>query len=94
MESVLTIRLDSAVKTEGSAVMRRLGTTPSRAVRSLFDFAVKHEALPFPVDTPQSESEIERRVRAFDRCHTARPLTLTDDELREERLRSRYGFNA
>ena len=38
MDAVLTVRLDPAIKSQGSAVMERLGTTPSKAVRELFDF--------------------------------------------------------
>lgn len=94
MEAVLTVRLDPMLKQEGSAVMKRLGTTPSQAVRSLFDFAVKHDALPFSRTDEMPDEELARRIQAFDRCHTARPLTLTDDELRAERLRSRYGIDA
>ena len=29
MDAVLTVRLDPAIKSQGSAVMERLGTTPS-----------------------------------------------------------------
>lgn len=94
MESVLTVRLDATVKAEGSATMRRLGVSPSEAVRELFDFTIKNDALPFPSDDTPTEEEIARRIRAFDACHTRAPLTLTDEELREERLRSRYGFDA
>ena len=47
MESVLTVRLDGAVKEQGAAVMQRCGYTPSAAVRRLFDYAVRHVALPF-----------------------------------------------
>lgn len=94
MESVLTVRLDASVKAEATAIMERLGTTPSRAVRSLFDYTVQRETLPPFAVAEVSEDEIERRIRAFDRCHTREPLALTDVELREERLRERYGFDA
>ena len=94
MESVLTVRLDPRLKQEGSAVMKRLGTTPSQAVRSLFDFAVKHDALPFSEAEEMPDEELLRRIRAFDCCHTAQPLTLTEDELRAERLSSGNGMEA
>lgn len=94
MEAVLTVRLDPAIKSQGSAVMERLGTTPSKAVRELFDFAVRNDALPFGDAHASSQEEIARRIAAFDRCHTKKPLSLTDDELRDERLRSRYGLDA
>ena len=94
MESVLTVRLDSAVKEQGSEIMRRLGTTPSRAVRELFDYAIKNDALPFAASSESSEADIVRRIRAFDCCHMKEPLSLSDDELREERLEARYGSDA
>lgn len=94
MESVLTVRLDAITKAEGAAVMKRLGTTPSQAVRSLFDFAVRNEALPFSSTAELTSEGIAQRIKAFDRCHTKTPLTLTDEELREERLRERYGLDA
>ena len=73
--------------------MERLGTTPSKAVRELFDFAVRNDALPSAMRMLRLV-KIARRIAAFDRCHTKKPLALTDDELRDERLRSRYGFDA
>ncbi len=94
MESVLTVRLDAAVKAEATSIMERLGTTPSRVVRSLFDYTVARDALPAFADDRPSDAEIARRIQAFDRCHTRTPLTLSDDELREQRLGERYGLDA
>ena len=67
MDAVLTVRLDPAIKSQGSAVMERLGTTPSKAVRELFDFAVRNDALQHGVPHAPSR-EIARRIAAFDRC--------------------------
>lgn len=94
MEAVLTVRLDADVKKRGTEVMNASGLTPSQAVRKLFQYAVTHDALPFEPEgrlTPQQKLE---RIRAFDRCHTKEPLDLTDDELRAERLESRYAHHA
>lgn len=93
MESILTVRLDSSVKERGSAVMRSLGTSPSEAVRDLFDFAMKNEALPFMSDSSSSEQDIAKKVSAFDRCHTKKPLNMTDRELRMARLKERHGLD-
>ncbi len=94
MESVLTVRLDAQMKERGSRVMRQAGLTPSQAVRQLFDYASRNDALPFPAAPKPGKEEVARRIAAFDRCHTKRPLTLTDDELRAERMRERYGLDA
>lgn len=94
MQSVLTVRLDGAVKEQASAVMRRYGYTPSSAVRCLFDYTVKHDKLPFDEREKPSKEEIKRRIAAFDECHTKRPSGMSDDEIREARLKDRYGLDA
>lgn len=91
MEAVVTSRMDARIKDRGSLVMRREGLTPSQAVRQLFEYAARHDQLPFPAKAPLSKAEAKRRIAKFDACHTKRPLTLTDDELREQRLKDRYG---
>ena len=94
MESILTVRLDAAAKERGAQAMRRAGLTPSQAVRQLFDYAARNNALPFPATEKPDKDEVVRRIAAFDRCHTKEPLTLSDDELRAERLKGRYGLDA
>lgn len=94
MEAVLTVRLDKEVKERGIAVMSELGYSPSAAVRALFDYAIKHDSLPFPEEKHLKEADIRERIAAFDACHTAEPLAMTDEELREARLRDRYDFDA
>lgn len=94
MEAVLTVRLDRDVKERGTAVMGSCGHTPSSAVRALFEYAVKHESLPFKETSRLDAADVCARIAAFDACHTLEPLTMTDDEVREERLGSRYGLDA
>ena len=94
MESMLTVRLDKAVKEQGTAVMREMGYTPSAAVRRLFDYVIKHDALPFGDEPSLSSAAIRKRIAAFDRCHTKQPITASDEEIREERLAYRYGPDA
>ena len=80
MESVMTVRLNGDMKERAAAIMRREGYTPSSAVRRLFEYTVKHD-----------RDELRRRIEAFDQVHTKRPLTMSDEELREARLKDRYG---
>lgn len=94
MEAVVTTRMDASLKDRGGAVMRREGLTPSQAIRQLFEYAAQHDALPFPSKARPSKAEIAKRIAAFDACHTKAPLTLSDDELREQRLRERYAATA
>lgn len=94
MESILTVRLDSNLKERGTRVMKQCGFTPSQAVRNLFDYVVANNGMPFAEKPEADKGAIRERIRAFDRCHTKEPLTLSDEELRDERLRERYGFDA
>ena len=88
MESVMTVRLNGDMKE------RAAGYTPSSAVRRLFEYTVKHDGLPFEKSEKPDRDELRRRIEAFDQVHTKRPLTMSDEELREARLKDRYGFDA
>lgn len=94
MESVLTVRLDGTMKECGTEVMRKYGYSPSQAVRKLFDYAVKHDALPFESAENADKEHVRKRIAAFDSLRARRPSGLSDEELRDERLRSRYGLDA
>ena len=87
MESVMTVRLNGDMKERAAAIMRREGYTPSSAVRRLFEYTVKHDGLPFEKSEKPDRDELRRRIEAFDQVHTKRPLTMSDEELREARLR-------
>lgn len=94
MEAMLTVRLDAEIKQRGTQAMNKMGITPSQAVRKLFDYAATHEVLPFETSKKPSKEDVQNRIEAFDRCHTKVPITMTDEELRELRLRDRYDFDA
>ena len=83
MESVMTVRLNGDMKERAAAIMRREGYTPSSAVRRLFEYTVKHDGLPFEKSEKPDRDELRRRIEAFDQVHTKRPLTMSDEELRE-----------
>ena len=55
---------------------------------------MKHDGLPFEKSEKPDRDELRRRIEAFDQVHTKRPLTMSDEELREARLKDRYGFDA
>ncbi len=94
MESVLSVRMDDEVKKLGVAAIRRCGYSPSDAVRKLFDYAIKYDDLPFDSPEKPNKEDIKKRIAAFDACHTKRSSGMTDDEIREARLRQRYGSHA
>lgn len=41
-------------------------------------------------DKRMADKEMVDRIAAFDSVHTKEPLTLSDEEIREERLRAKY----
>lgn len=94
MGTIITARIDEEIKARASAIMKRQGYTPSAAVQRLFEYTVKYDALPFEDRERPSEEEIRRSVEALDACHTKHALNLTDEELREDRLRDTHGFGA
>ncbi len=79
----MTVRLNGDMKERAAAIMRREGYTPSSAVRRLFEYTVKHDGLPFEKSEKPDRDELRRRIEAFDQVHTKRPLTMSDEELRE-----------
>ncbi len=91
MSSILTVRLDDDLKKRGTETMLRYNYTPSQAVQRLFDYVVEHDALPFDDYDRPSEEEIRAMVVALDSFHTLDQRKVTDDEIREARLRERYG---
>lgn len=94
MEAVLTVRLDQETKSKGTEVMKDLGLTPSQAVRRLFDYVVTHDSMPFDLGQKQPNKDVSDRIAAFDRCHTKKPIGLTDNELRDARLKDRHALDA
>lgn len=93
MESVITTRLDTELKNNAVLTLKRLGYTPSSAVRALFEYVVKNDAVPFS-EKEDSNSGLEKRIAAFDACHTKSPETYSLDDLRAERMKERYDINA
>ena len=108
MESILTVRLDSLIKERGTSIMREYGCTPSQAVRKLFDYVVKNDALPFADDEHPDKASVKKKIAAFDALRISEShldaahgkdefgrsfSKLTDDDIRNARLKDRYGFN-
>lgn len=94
MEAVLTVRLDQETKNKGTEVMKDLGFTPSQAVRKLFDYTVAHDCLPFDFDPKHPRKDISDQIAAFDSCHTKEPIRLTDNEIRDARLKDNHALDA
>ena len=90
MESIVTARIDSSIKERATAIMKLHGLTPSAAIQQMFDYVVRYDKLPFSGSVKPSKDEIRKKIEAFDNCHTAHPLEMTDAEIRAARLKERY----
>lgn len=106
MESILTVRLDSDVKNRGSAIMKENGLTPSQAVRKLFDYAIKNDALPFKDEGLPDRTSVRKKIASFDALRISTPAAkksaepfdkplsqLSDDDIKAARIRERYGLD-
>jgi RHH-type rel operon transcriptional repressor/antitoxin RelB len=91
MSSILTVRLDDDTKRQGTEILLRHGLSPSAAVQKLFAYVVKHDRLPFVDRERPSKDEMTRLVAVLDAFHTKTPSGMTDDQIREARMRERYG---
>jgi RHH-type rel operon transcriptional repressor/antitoxin RelB len=94
MEAILTVRLDRSKKERGTAILKAKGMTPSGAVQKLFDYVVRTGDLPFEKTPGLSEDEIAHRTASFKALQLNTPLNMTDEEIREARLRERHGIDA
>ncbi|MDR0308568.1 MAG: type II toxin-antitoxin system RelB/DinJ family antitoxin [Coriobacteriales bacterium] len=91
MSSILTVRLDDDIKRSGTEVLLRHGLSPSAAIQKLFAYVVKNDELPFTERARPSNDEIERLVAVLDSFHSKKPSGMTDEELKDARMRDRYG---
>jgi len=94
--AMLSVRMPAAKKETGNALLKQLGSSASQAVNDLYDYVLENRALPFPQSAQQrthTREEIKRAVELIDGISTLpannRFSTMTDDEIRAERLRAR-----
>lgn len=66
MQSILNVRMDSALKERGDKVLAENGISVSRAVRSLWEELAKSREIPgFIKETSDSEMHRKHRMSAF-----------------------------
>ena len=86
--------------------MKENGLTPSQAVRKLFDYAIRNDALPFKDESAPDKASVKKRIAAFDACRISTPTMresveafgkplsqLTDDDIKSARMKERYGLD-
>lgn len=95
-EAMVTARMSYGKKEEGTAILKELGVTPSKAINDLFDYIVKHRELPFD-ESAKAANVVSRAdlmaaldwVDGISLPEDNRFATMSDDEIKAERLASR-----
>ena len=92
-DAMVTARMSAEKKEAGNRMLEQLGTNPSQAVNRLYDYVLEKKELPFPEQQERrkySQEEIARAIAWVDSIpRKDRFSTMTDDEIRRERLISR-----
>lgn len=96
-DAMVTGRMTREKKEEGNRILESLGTTPSKAINQLYDFVIEKKQLPFEEEKkrheidPEELAEARAWVRSFRRSQPTRSrfATMTDDEIKQERLIAR-----
>ena len=92
-DAMVTARMSAEKKEAGNRMLEQLGTNASQAVNRLYDYVLEKKQLPFPAQQGRrkyTQEEIAQAIAWVDSIpRRDRFSTMTDDEIRRERLISR-----
>lgn len=92
-DAMVTARMSAEKKEAGNRMLEQLGTNASQAVNRLYDYVLEKKQLPFPEQHERrkhTQEEIAQAIAWVDSIpRRDRFSTMTDDEIRRERLISR-----
>ena len=92
-DAMVTARMSQEKKEAGNRVLEQLGTNASQVVNRLYDYVLENKKLPFPEEQGRriyTQEEIAEAIAWVDSIpRKDRFSTMTDDEIRRERLVSR-----
>ena len=99
-DAMVTARMSQEKKEAGNRMLEQLGTNASQAVNRLYDYVLEKKELPFPEQQGRrkyTQEEIARAIAWVDSIPRLpkdnRFATMTDDEIKYERLKSRGYFD-
>lgn len=99
-EAMVTARMSAAKKESGNAILANLGTNASQVINQMYDYILENKRLPFSVKAERhvfSEEELAHAVALVDSITTLpagnRFSSMTDDEIKRERLAARGLFD-
>lgn len=96
-DAMVTARMSQEKKDAGNRVLEKLGTNASQTINQLYDYLIQNGELPFPAQEESHEhtpEEIAEAVAWADDLVSriavpSRFATMSDDEIRQERLIAR-----
>ena len=92
-DAMVTARMSQEKKEAGNRVLEQLGTNASQVVNRLYDYVIEKRELPFFEEQGRrkyTQEEIAEAIAWVDSIpRKDRFSTMTDDEIRRERLVSR-----
>ena len=92
-DAMVTARMSQEKKEAGNRVLEQLGTNASQVVNRLYDYVLENKKLPFQEEQGRrkyTQEEIAEAIAWVDSIpRKDRFSTMTDDEIRRERLVSR-----
>lgn len=88
-EAMVTGRMSAAKKKAGNKILSSIGVNASQAINQLYDYIIENKQLPFPElkehkINPKKWKEAEEFVASIPVYN--RFSTMTDEEIRQERL--------
>lgn len=97
-DAMVTARMSKAKKDAGNRVLGELGSSASQFINSAYDYLIQRGTSPFVADAGRAEgvtraqlADALAQVEAMCLPSDNRFRTMTDDEIRRERL-SRHGL--
>ena len=93
-DAMVTARMSQEKKDACNRILEQLGTNPSQVVNQLFDYVIEKQELPFSEEKHgHTKEEIAEAIAFIDSIQTLpegnRFATMTDEEIKMERLKSR-----
>ena len=89
---MVTARMSEEKKEKGNHIFDQLGTNPSQTINRLYDYIIEHQALPFSEaekKKPTKDKWLEAAAVIDGLSRKNRHSTMTDDEIRHERMTAR-----
>lgn len=94
ISSTISVRMDTTKKNRGNSILKRRGVTPSQCINRLYDLMIEKDDLLWDNSEKSvfsmSANEIDEAQKFISQIpRKSRFSTMTDSEIRQERLMNR-----